>query len=78
MTSRTIRFDPMFDKFPYEYVWSFGWEHGYYKTNPNGDGIFHVDDNGNERQLVGTCQFSVRGLQRNSAKAKIRRYMLSD
>lgn len=74
MTNRTLRFDPMFDKFPYEYVWTVGYERGYYKTNPNGEGIFYVNEKYEERQLVGTCQFSVRGLLRETGKARIRRW----
>lgn len=78
MTSRTIRFSPFFDAYPYEYYWTYGYGCGYYKTNPNGEGIFYVDKDGKEQQLVGTCQFSVRGLTRGSGKNKIRKWMKGD
>ena len=47
-----------------------------FETNKVGDGIFERSVlNGNVRQLVGTCQFSLRGITQKSARAKIRRWM---
>ncbi len=46
----------------------------YYCTNGMGDGIFTQDDRtGETKQIVGTCQFSVRGLK--NPRAKIRKWM---
>lgn len=48
----------------------------YYCTNGEGEGVFRVDLRSNDRrQITGTCQFSVYGLQPASARAKIRRWM---
>lgn len=45
-----------------------------YYTDKNGYGIFAQDRrNGQTRQIVGTCQFSVAGLK--DPRAKIRRWM---
>lgn len=47
-----------------------------YATNREGDGIFQHWDNGSVKQLTGTCQFSVYGLTKGSARAKIRKTCL--
>lgn len=45
----------------------------YYCTNSEGEGLFFVDLKRNERkQILGTCQFSLRGLK--DPKGAIRRY----
>lgn len=45
----------------------------YYCTNDEGEGLFFVDLKRNERtQILGTCQFSLRGLK--DPKRAIRRY----
>ena len=42
-----------------------------YHTNKEGDGLWNGD-----KQILGTCQFTVRGCQtEKAAKAKIRRYV---
>ena len=46
----------------------------YYATNDSGRGIFQVRD-GERHQLMGTAQFSVAGLTKSSARAKIRKFM---
>ena len=46
----------------------------YYTTNDSGRGIFQVRD-GERHQLMGTAQFSVAGLTKSSARAKIRKFM---
>ena len=46
----------------------------YYTTNNSGRGIFQVRD-GERHQLMGTAQFSVAGLTKSSARAKIRKFM---
>ena len=51
-------------------------EDTYYTTNEEGRGIFKVH-NGNRAQLMGTAQFSVAGLVKSSARAKIRKFMLA-
>ena len=54
------------------------WVNGsqYYCTNARGEGIFFTDQVHNDRrQLAGTCQFSVRGLKRESKKSKLRRWI---
>lgn len=59
-----------------KWIWGYNTEsYRYlYCTNDNGDGIFLVDQrNGNRKQLVGTCQFSLRGIK--NPKAKIRKWM---
>lgn len=53
------------------------WKSGgdiYYTTNDSGRGIFKVRD-GERHQLMGTAQFSVAGLTKSSARAKIRKFM---
>ena len=46
----------------------------YCVTNDMGEGIFYVDLRRNERkQILGTCQFSLRGIK--NPKAKIRKWM---
>ena len=45
-----------------------------YSTNDSGRGIFQVRD-GERHQLMGTAQFSVAGITKNSARAKIRKFM---
>ena len=46
----------------------------YYCTNKDGEGLFRVDLQRNDRrQLKGTCQFSVYGLKNKSKKAKIKK-----
>lgn len=43
-----------------------------YHTNDGGDGLWFKD-----RQLLGTCQFTVRGCKtEKTAKAKIRKYIM--
>lgn len=50
-----------------KWIWGYNTEsYRYYCTNDNGDGIFL-------KQIVGTCQFSLRGLK--GPKAKIRKWM---
>lgn len=47
-----------------------------YATNSYGDGVFKYDDyNAGSRQLTGTCQFSIYGLTKSSARRKIRSFM---
>lgn len=47
-----------------------------FSTNKACNGIFERSVlTGNVRQLVGTCQFSLRGITQKSARAKIRRWM---
>lgn len=49
-------------------------EDEYYCTNKDGEGLFKVCISRNSRsQLIGTCDFSVRGLKDDSKKAKIRK-----
>ena len=46
----------------------------FYCTNREGEGLFHVIVSRNIRsQLIGTCDFSTRGLTDASKKAKMRR-----
>lgn len=48
-------------------------EDEFYCTNSEGEGLFHVIVSRNARyQIIGTCDFSVRGLTDKSKKAKIR------
>ena len=48
-------------------------ESKYYCTNAEGEGLFVVDTSKNSRQqLIGTCDFSLRGLSREYAKRKLR------
>ena len=59
-----------------EQVIAFVNDHAYYCTNNHSEGIFYVDQIKNtRRQLAGTCQFSVRGLKRESKKSKLRRWI---
>jgi len=45
----------------------------YYCTNTNGEGLFYVDIERNERtQIIGTCDFSTHGLTKNSIRRKLR------
>lgn len=44
-----------------------------YGTNGRGEGIFQYYDNGDMKQLAGTCQFSIAGLTKGAARAKIRK-----
>lgn len=63
--------------------WKFWIDFEPYRTNPNGDGLWHFqptgawsDDHGQEyeyKQVLGTCQFSLSS-KRPAAYAKIRRY----
>lgn len=54
-----------------------GEDNYYYSTNNCGKGIFKIS--GSERtQLLGTAQFSLAGLTKSSARAKIRKYMKGD
>ena len=51
-------------------------ESGYYTTTKDGEGIFAVIPSRNDRrQLVGTSDFSVFGLTKSGARAKIARWM---
>lgn len=51
-------------------------DRGYWCTNATGDGIFYVDCQKNDRsQYKGTCDFSVYGLSKSAARAKIRKWM---
>ena len=44
---------------------------GDYHTNDRGEGLWH-----NDRQILGTCQFTVRGCEtEKAAKAKIRKHV---
>ena len=56
--------------------WKVGGEHPdiYYTTNNSGRGVFKVCG-GERHQLMGTAQFSVAGLTKSSARAKIRKFM---
>lgn len=48
-------------------------ESAYFCTNSEGEGLFRVEPQKNDRrQLKGTCEFSVFGLKPSSARAKIR------
>ena len=54
-----------------------GWYSFYFTTDDNGNGVFRVDLEANDRrQLVGTCDFSLSGLK--DPRAKIRRFMAAD
>lgn len=49
-------------------------EDEYYCTNSEGEGLFKVRISRNSRsQLIGTCDFTTRGLKDESKKAKMRR-----
>ena len=49
-------------------------ESEYYCTNRDGEGLFYVNVERNTRhQLVGTCDFSVRGLTKDGARKKLRK-----
>lgn len=55
--------------------WSFD-ERYYYYTNKGADGVFVLKcRTGETHQITGTCQFSVWGLTKGAARAKIRRFM---
>lgn len=57
-------------------LWKWGREGAshYFMTNEEGMGLFYIHPERNERkQLIGTLQFSLRGLK--DPKAKIRRWM---
>lgn len=62
--------------------WEWRWSDSddtYWTTNNEGDGIFIVTLSRNERsQVVGTCDFSLRGMTNESAKRKIRKWMTKD
>ena len=51
-------------------------EDSYYTTDEYGKGVFRIH-NGERSQLLGTAQFSVAGLTKGSARAKIRKFMLA-
>ena len=51
-------------------------EDSYYTTDEYGKGVFKIH-NGERSQLLGTLQFSVAGLTKSSARAKIRKFMLA-
>ena len=66
-------------KISYEFIekkveWYVLGDAGYFTTDETGRGIFRVHD-GNRSQLLGTAQFSVAGLTKSSARAKIRKFM---
>lgn len=57
---------------PYDYIYKYADWNGYH-TNSEGDGLWCCD-----RQILGTCQFSVAGCStEKTAKAKIRKYVTS-
>lgn len=62
--------------------WEWRWtdnNDAYWTTNDEGDGVFIVTLSRNERrQVVGTCDFSLNGLNPESAKRKIHRWMTKD
>lgn len=62
--------------------WEWRWSDNdsvYWTTNGNGEGIFLIDPSHNEeKQLMGTCDFSLRGMKDESAKRKIRKWMTKD
>ena len=76
-----IKYDFTFSDYYKDYVqrcrWNYkGIEEYYYETNIYGDGIFFVDLRENIRiQLEGTCDFSICGLKKTSARAKIKKWM---
>ena len=54
-----------------------GWYGFYFTTDDTGCGIFRVDlEENSRRQLVGTSDFSLRGLK--DPRAKIRKYMYKE
>lgn len=54
--------------------WSICGEDKYFSTDNFGRGIFKIS--GSDRtQLLGTAQFSLAGLTKSSARAKIRKFM---
>ena len=66
-------------KISYEFIekkveWEVSGNSGYYTTDETGRGVFFVS-RGERSQLLGTAQFSVAGLTKNSARAKIRKFM---
>ena len=56
--------------------WFLRGEDAYYTTNSDGRGIFKIH-NGERSQLLGAEQFSLAGLTKSSARAKIRKFMLA-
>ena len=57
--------------------WTFKGSDIYYTTDEEGRGVFRVR-NGERSQLLGTLQFSLAGLTKSSARAKIRKFMRPD
>ena len=55
-----------------------GWEQALvptdYFTNTSGKGIFYYEENGNLKQITGTCQFSLTGYSLSGARKKIKRW----
>lgn len=45
-----------------------------YFTNTAGEGIFTYEENGNLKQIIGTCQFSLTGYSVSGARKKIKRW----
>lgn len=61
--------------------WMWKWSDSdiYWTTNGRGEGVFVIDPSHNEeKQVLGTCDFSLRGITDASAKRKIRRWMTKD
>lgn len=64
------------------YDWSFtvienswtGHHESHYHTNNNGDGLFVTDYQGNSKQLVGTCDFTLHGCSKSAAYNRIKRF----
>ena len=54
--------------------WAIVGEDKYFSTDNCGRGIFQISAS-NRTQLLGTAQFSLAGLTKSSARAKIRKYM---
>lgn len=55
-----------------------GWEEALvptnYFTNTAGEGIFTYEENGNLKQITGTCQFCLNGYSVSGARKKIKRW----
>lgn len=62
--------------------WEWRWsdsDNVYWTTNGRGEGAFVIDPSHNEEhQVLGTCDFSLRGMKDASAKRKIRKWMTED
>lgn len=66
------------DEERWEWRWSDS-DNVYWTTNSRGEGIFVIDPSQNEEhQILGTCDFSLRGITDESAKRKIRKWMMQE